>query len=176
MALGLLDKERKGSSFNCDEIKPLLFEYTYPEIDVSRREFLKKLLEQEPELYPSMTRYIEERSARTNSMFKYGHKLQQIIQKLDLSEPEISYIILKYGEQTPFSVHFSIFLPALKLLASSKQRKNVIHQAEKLKFLGCYAQTELAHTPYNRQIETTAEFDQESQEFIINTPTPRSYK
>jgi acyl-CoA oxidase len=37
--------------------------------------------------------------------------------------------------------------------------------------IGCFAMTELGHSSFLRGAETTATFDLETQEFIINTPT-----
>lgn len=42
--------------------------------------------------------------------------------------------------------------------------------------LGCYAQTEIGHGSNVAGLETTATFDKETDEFIINTPTPSATK
>ena len=45
-----------------------------------------------------------------------------------------------------------------------------------MKMTGCYAQTELGHGSYVQGLETTATFDKEKQEFVINSPTISSIK
>jgi len=42
--------------------------------------------------------------------------------------------------------------------------------------IGTYAQTELGHGSFLRGIETTATYDKNTQEFILNTPTTTSMK
>ena len=45
-----------------------------------------------------------------------------------------------------------------------------------LKMVGCYAQTELGHGSNVAGLETTATFDREKDEFVINSPTVTSTK
>jgi acyl-CoA oxidase len=45
-----------------------------------------------------------------------------------------------------------------------------------LKMIGCYAQTELGHGSNVAGLETTATFDEEKDEFVINSPTISSAK
>lgn len=43
------------------------------------------------------------------------------------------------------------------------------------KIIGSYAQTELGHGSNVRGLQTTATYDKETQEFILNTPTLRRF-
>jgi acyl-CoA oxidase len=42
--------------------------------------------------------------------------------------------------------------------------------------IGTYAQTELGHGTFIRGLETTATFDEKTQEFVLNTPTLTAFK
>ena len=44
------------------------------------------------------------------------------------------------------------------------------------KIMGCYAQTELGHGSDVQSLETTATFDEKTDEFIIHTPTLKAAK
>lgn len=82
--------------------------------------------------------------------------------------------ILRDG--SPVSVHSSMFLYTLANLTSEKQRDEWLEKAWNFNIIGTYAQTELGHGTFLRGLETTATFDEITQEFIINTPKLSSYK
>lgn len=49
-------------------------------------------------------------------------------------------------------------------------------RAENFEITGAYAQTELGHGTFLRGLETRADFDRKTDEFVLNTPTITSYK
>jgi acyl-CoA oxidase len=59
---------------------------------------------------------------------------------------------------------------------SDEQQRIWIPKAERCEIFGSYAQTELGHGSNVRGIETTATFDRETDEFIIDSPTLSSTK
>lgn len=59
---------------------------------------------------------------------------------------------------------------------SDEQKAIWIPKAERFEIFGSYAQTELGHGSNVRNIETTATFDANADEFIINSPTVSSTK
>ncbi|TNV82173.1 hypothetical protein FGO68_gene6753 [Halteria grandinella] len=76
----------------------------------------------------------------------------------------------------PFMVTFSMFYSAVKGLGSDEQGDKWLPLIRTMKMTGCYAQTELGHGSFVQGLETTATFDKEKQEFIINSPTITSFK
>ena len=45
-----------------------------------------------------------------------------------------------------------------------------------LQVLGCYAQTEMGHGSNIQALQTTATFDMDKDEFVLNTPTIHAFK
>ncbi|ELU10772.1 hypothetical protein CAPTEDRAFT_174749 [Capitella teleta] len=74
-------------------------------------------------------------------------------------------------EAAPLSMHDVAFKPMFTIQASDQQKKKWLRQIENYEIIGNYAQTELAHGTYIRGLQTTAEYDPSTQEFIVNTPT-----
>jgi acyl-CoA oxidase len=59
---------------------------------------------------------------------------------------------------------------------SPEQKAYWVPKAERFEILGCYAQTEVGHGSNLGGIETRATFDQETDEFILESPTVSSSK
>jgi alkylation response protein AidB-like acyl-CoA dehydrogenase len=72
--------------------------------------------------------------------------------------------------------HYGIFLGAVIARASEEQQREWVPKIINLEILGAYAQTELGHGSNVRALETTATFDAQSDEFVIDSPTLSSMK
>lgn len=69
-----------------------------------------------------------------------------------------------------------MFIPALLSQATPEQQADWLTKAMGLKLIGTYAQTELGHGTFVRGLETTATFDEETDEFVAHSPTLTSTK
>lgn len=65
---------------------------------------------------------------------------------------------------------------ALKSQCSPEQYEEFGKRVERFEVSAAYAQTELGHGTYLRGLETRADYDHETDEFVLNTPKISSYK
>ncbi|ELU06137.1 hypothetical protein CAPTEDRAFT_20276 [Capitella teleta] len=66
--------------------------------------------------------------------------------------------------------------PMFELHANQFQQEKWLKDIKDHRIIGCYAQTELGHGSFLRGLETTAEYDKERGEFVLNSPTLTSTK
>ncbi|XP_005182178.1 probable peroxisomal acyl-coenzyme A oxidase 1 [Musca domestica] len=76
----------------------------------------------------------------------------------------------------PFSVHFAMMVGCIRQQGTDEQYEKFGKRAENFEITGAYAQTELGHGTFLRGLETRADFDRKTDEFVLNTPTITSYK
>ncbi|KAB7498100.1 putative peroxisomal acyl-coenzyme A oxidase 1 [Armadillidium nasatum] len=76
----------------------------------------------------------------------------------------------------PLAVHYAMFLPAIMGHGTLEQQGIWMSRAWAGEIIGTYAQTELGHGTFLRGLETTATYDENTEEFILHSPTISSYK
>lgn len=76
----------------------------------------------------------------------------------------------------PFGVMYVMLVKALQAQCTPEQYEEFGKRMEKFEICGTYAQTELGHGTYLRGLETRADFDPKTDEFVLNTPKISSYK
>ena len=69
------------------------------------------------------------------------------------------------------SLHHGMFETILRILGSEEQVKEYLPKVLSYKVLGCYAQTEMGHGSDVQSLQTEAVYDNETDQFIVNTPT-----
>jgi len=77
---------------------------------------------------------------------------------------------------TRMGVHFGLFFGTISGQGTAEQQEKWGTPALLLQIVGCFGMTELGHGSFVRGIETTAEFDSESDEIVINTPSDTATK
>jgi acyl-CoA oxidase len=77
---------------------------------------------------------------------------------------------------SPFGHKAVLFEPAIEHNGTEEQKAQWLTVAKSGKILGTYAQTELGHGSFVRGLETTATYVENTDEFVIHSPTVSSTK
>ena len=72
-------------------------------------------------------------------------------------------------------VQWGLFGGAVENLGTDRHR-DLIPRLISLDLVGCYAMTEIGHGSNVQHLETTATYDAETQEFVVDSPTPSATK
>ncbi|WP_415973257.1 acyl-CoA dehydrogenase [Rhodococcus sp. 077-4] len=73
-------------------------------------------------------------------------------------------------------VQWGLFGGAIENLGTERHHEAYVPKIISLDLLGCFAMTETGHGSDVQSLETTATYDPETDEFVINSPTPSSRK
>lgn len=76
---------------------------------------------------------------------------------------------------TKLTVQFNLFGGTL-LKLGTEHHHQILNDIDSFEKVGCFALTELAYGNNAVEMETTAHYDKEKQEFVINTPTAKAQK
>lgn len=77
---------------------------------------------------------------------------------------------------TKMTVQFNLFGGTVLKLGTERHHKKYLKGIDTLNDVGCFALTELGYGNNAVEMETTAEYDKETKEFIVHTPTPLAQK
>ena len=95
----------------------------------------------------------------------------------DLSRYDMLLAVSEYDQAlaTRAIVHILLYLETLSWLGTEKHQEK-LERAQSFLDIGCFAMTELGHGSNVSKIETRADFDPSTKEFVINSPTKTSAK
>ena len=69
-------------------------------------------------------------------------------------------------------VQWGLFGGAVENLGTERHHEAYVKKIINLELLGCFAMTETGHGSDVQALETTATYDADTEEFVINSPTP----
>jgi acyl-CoA oxidase len=87
--------------------------------------------------------------------------------------------MLGYGDSSlaiKFGVQIGLFGGAVYMLGTEKHHKKYVEALHKCELLGCFAMTETGHGSNVKNLETTATYDHNTKEIIVNSPNFKSGK
>ncbi|KAM3914897.1 peroxisomal acyl-coenzyme A oxidase 2-like [Leptodactylus fuscus] len=115
--------------------------------------------------------YFKTRSERYEGAIRNSLHLKKKFKEMGWDENgrEVDYVYRAIGGETALNMHY-FFIRTINNLGTDEQIAKWIPLARNYKIFGTYAQAELGHGTHLRGLETTATFDPNTQEFIIDTP------
>nr|AZL94507.1 acyl-CoA oxidase [Nephromyces sp. MMRI]AZL94508.1 acyl-CoA oxidase [Nephromyces sp. MMRI]AZL94509.1 acyl-CoA oxidase [Nephromyces sp. MMRI]AZL94510.1 acyl-CoA oxidase [Nephromyces sp. MMRI]AZL94511.1 acyl-CoA oxidase [Nephromyces sp. MMRI] len=107
-----------------------------------------------------------------------AERLVRLIRKYGWADkPEILRgVQIFQGDDFFLNLHFVMFVPTIEALAGDDQRQKWLPLAKDFRIIGTYSQTELGHGSNVAGLETTADLDLQTDEWVLNTPTLESTK
>eukprot|EP01121_Diplochlamys_sp_Union-15-3_P017458 TRINITY_DN6146_c0_g1_i1.p1 TRINITY_DN6146_c0_g1~~TRINITY_DN6146_c0_g1_i1.p1 ORF type:complete len:676 (+),score=120.30 TRINITY_DN6146_c0_g1_i1:43-2028(+) len=163
-----LTRERQGSSFSVEALTHYL---DGSEQKTKRKKQIREIVESDPIFKRDDVYFISRLENYKRVLQKHTHSIK-LIKDLNLTPEEQMYWFDVVGHLgSPLSLHTSMFIPTLTSQASPEQLEEWGGKAYRYEIIGTYAQTELGHGSYVPGLETTATFDEATQEFVLNTPT-----
>ncbi|ESN96549.1 hypothetical protein HELRODRAFT_189284 [Helobdella robusta] len=171
----LLESERKKNSFDVEEMTNVL---DGGKIATERRRFIEKLAFTDVELWGPDVRHMTREELFLEMTRRHVEAIKKckkynLTDAVDVTNFQRS-VLNTYV--TGLSLHQLVFVPMLKLQSSEEQLRDWLPLVDSFKMIGCYAQTELGHGTYIRGIETSATYDPQTEEFILNSPSISSIK
>ncbi|XP_053326091.1 peroxisomal acyl-coenzyme A oxidase 2 [Spea bombifrons] len=162
-----LARERESPSFNLETLINVL-DGSEEETRLRRSVVLAVIRD------PVLSRadlYFKSRSERYEGAVRNSFHMKNKIKALGWANdgPEVGYVYRALGGELALNIH-GVFVKSIMALGTDAQIAKWIPLANNYNILGTYAQTELGHGTYLRGLETTATFDEKTQEFVINTP------
>eukprot|EP01119_Soliformovum_irregulare_P018883 TRINITY_DN5877_c0_g1_i1.p1 TRINITY_DN5877_c0_g1~~TRINITY_DN5877_c0_g1_i1.p1 ORF type:complete len:706 (+),score=148.58 TRINITY_DN5877_c0_g1_i1:38-2155(+) len=173
-----LEFYRKKASFNSEEMKRMIEGHTYE----FRRQIFS-VLANDPVFKQSIDLDMDRHQLQEHTMkmlkriVEYGFISEEDRVKNPWKGSVLSRCIYAFDValSSKFGLSMGMFVSVIQNLGTERHQK-YIEDCKHLKMIGCFALTELSHGSNAKSIETTATFDKEKQEFVIHSPSYRSYK
>jgi flavocytochrome c len=167
----ILPNERKNASFDIQELTHIL---NGGKDSTKRRKFLESVLSKDPEDLHQVYNYTRGESLKYHvKEFARIHKPYKDFKPTREDICIMAEISIGYGS---LNNSHGIFVSTIYGQGNEEQQRYWAPKLLNFEITGSYAQTELGHGSNVRGLETTAVYDKETDEFVLNTPTLTSIK
>ncbi|XP_053382345.1 peroxisomal acyl-coenzyme A oxidase 1-like isoform X2 [Mercenaria mercenaria] len=171
-----LQKERKSATFETEKLTEILYN---GKTMVRRRRYLQNIIFQDKYINSFTPWWNRERDESYDTAVKKSVYINKLLRDLNITNGVEQFYIREAAacqESNPLGLHQVMFIPTIEKQGTKEQIAKYVEPAKQYKILGTYAQTELGHGTFIRGLETTATYDPNTEEFIINSPTLSSMK
>lgn len=107
---------------------------------------------------------------------KLCKRLLELRDQHQWTREEYFMALLSLEDAVPLAMSENAFVAVIESQGSDEQIAHWIPRCRTYEVLGCYAQTEIAHGSNVQGLETTARYDPQTKEFVINSPNEDSTK
>ncbi|VDL80868.1 unnamed protein product [Nippostrongylus brasiliensis] len=172
-----ITKERRAGTFDVREMACFLYG---GEDKLQRRAEILSFVKSTPALHDPIPVEFMTREQRIENAARKIVAMTDNLEQIDASDffgEGMYYQSLIMGRDLhPLSLHFVMFIPTIQGQTDDEQMDEWLSVAVARGIIGTYAQTELGHGTNLKNLETTAVYDPETEEFVINSPTITSAK
>ncbi len=167
----LLEIERSKASFSSKELALYIHGKAY----LDEQKYLVDILSNDP-AFDKSYRHYQGRTEKFRSALVKEKRLAQLILENGWSQETSAHAEFLADTPAQFGLHKSMYIATLRNMGTEEQRKAFLEPALRFETIGCYAQTELGHGSNVQGLETTATYDDETQEFVLHSPHLSSAK
>ncbi|WAR25224.1 ACOX1-like protein [Mya arenaria] len=169
-----LQKERETCTFKIEELIHVLD--GGKENTIKRKNLENIFFTSYVDLFSFKRRPFMSKSEQYESSVAKSVKVFELRREYNWSEEDFDLINRILNYDFALSLHHTMFIPGIERLATDEQKAKWLPLAQSYQIVGTYAQTELGHGTNLLGLETTATYDRERDEFMINTPRLSSMK
>lgn len=168
-----IQQERAAATFDADQMNYFLEGSKERALEI--RKFISQM-ERDPVLAASTKDYDATKAEHREITIQKINRLSRYIEveTFDALERRLSIVsVFDPSFHTRLGVHLGLFLGCIRGNGTPDQMQYWLLQKESAyvkNLYGCFGMTELAHGSNVAGLETTATFDEEDDEFVINTP------
>ncbi|OMJ18172.1 Peroxisomal acyl-coenzyme A oxidase 1, partial [Smittium culicis] len=146
------------------------------EFFVRMREKAIKIIKTDADVFGQENLYSLDRLGKIDKSLRIEKKIVELLREKEIDENDVVRIMDTLDLTAAFDLTRSLFIPILRQHCNEDQIKRFLEPALDYRIIGCIAQTELGHGSNVQQLETTASFIKETDEFEVNSPTLTSTK
>uniref|UniRef100_A0AAF5Q4K8 Acyl-coenzyme A oxidase n=2 Tax=Wuchereria bancrofti TaxID=6293 RepID=A0AAF5Q4K8_WUCBA len=172
-----ITNERRGSSFSVGKMAAFIHG---GEEKLRRRHEILKFVESQKDFQdPIPPEFMSRKERVENNARKIVAMTDKIafIDQSDMFEEGLLFQSLIMGRDFhAMSLHYAMFIPTIQGQADDDQLDYWLPLAVTRGIIGTYAQTELGHGTNISKLETTATYDEKTEEFVLHTPSVSATK